>query len=188
MEILDNDENTEIITWLPHGRGFVILRKKAFEQSILPKYFHKQSKYSSFTRKLNRWGFVRVTRGAEAGAYYHQFFRRDGHALVMQMSCSSNAKGAATTIQASPLVEPMSSGLFQLGMNAAPAPGNQLLQLQLHQQLIQQELMRRALANQQQQFQVQAPQLNNNTAASLRMLLNSAQYNPSSLLNRNRFS
>ena len=37
----------------------------------MPMYF-KQSKYTSFTRKLNRWGFTRVTTGAEQGAYYHK--------------------------------------------------------------------------------------------------------------------
>jgi hypothetical protein len=65
MEILDDPENSDTLSWLQHGRGFVIYRKKAFEQRILPRYFNKHSKYSSFTRKLNRWGFSRVTRGAE---------------------------------------------------------------------------------------------------------------------------
>jgi HSF-type DNA-binding len=65
MEILDDPENADVLSWLHHGRGFVIYRKKAFEQRLLPKYFNKQSKYSSFTRKLNRWGFSRVTRGPE---------------------------------------------------------------------------------------------------------------------------
>jgi HSF-type DNA-binding len=65
MEILDDPENADVLSWLHHGRGFVIYRKKAFEQRLLPKYFSKQSKYSSFTRKLNRWGFSRVTRGPE---------------------------------------------------------------------------------------------------------------------------
>jgi HSF-type DNA-binding len=65
MEILDDPDNADVLSWLHHGRGFVIYRKKAFEQRLLPKYFSKQSKYSSFTRKLNRWGFSRVTRGPE---------------------------------------------------------------------------------------------------------------------------
>ena len=34
--------------------------------------YFKQSKYTSFTRKLKRWGFTRVTTGAEQGAYYHK--------------------------------------------------------------------------------------------------------------------
>jgi hypothetical protein len=88
MDILNNDEeHGDTISWLPHGRGFMIYKKKLFETKIMPKYFHKNSKYTSFTRKLNRWGFVRVTRGPEMGAYYHKFFKRGESRLCMQMSC-----------------------------------------------------------------------------------------------------
>lgn len=89
MEILDDPRNTELIAWLPHGRAFVIYRKREFAADVLPKYFQKFAKYSSFTRKLNRWGFVRVTRGPETGAYYHPLFRRSEPRLVLQMTCHS---------------------------------------------------------------------------------------------------
>merc|ERR1719159_734982 len=75
MEILSNEENADIISWLPHGRGFMIYQKKRFASEIMPKYF-KKSKFTSFTRKLNRWSFTRITRGPETGAYYHEFFQR----------------------------------------------------------------------------------------------------------------
>jgi hypothetical protein len=55
---------------------------------VMPKYF-KHSKFTSFTRKLNRWGFTRITRGPETGAYYHEFFQKDKLRLCMQMSCHS---------------------------------------------------------------------------------------------------
>ena len=55
MEILTQEKYSDIITWLPHGRGFVILQKKRFANEIMPKYFNKKSKFTSFTRKLNRW-------------------------------------------------------------------------------------------------------------------------------------
>jgi hypothetical protein len=66
MEILSTEPYAEIISWLPHGNGFHITDKKRFSDEVLPKYF-KKSKFTSFTRKLNRWNFVRVTRGAETG-------------------------------------------------------------------------------------------------------------------------
>ena len=53
----------------------------------MPQYFHKQSKYASFARKLNRWGFVRVSRGPESGAYYHPHFRRGEKRLCKDMRC-----------------------------------------------------------------------------------------------------
>ncbi len=71
MSVLDNDQLSDIITWLPHGKGFIILQKKKFASDIMPLYF-KHSKFTSFTRKLNRWGFTRVPRGPETGAYYHK--------------------------------------------------------------------------------------------------------------------
>jgi len=91
MEILDDKNNEHIITWLPHGKAFIIYQKKKFATEILTKYF-KESKYTSFTRKLNRWGFVRVTKGPEIGAYYHKCFQRGNYLLCMQMSCQSANK------------------------------------------------------------------------------------------------
>ncbi|KAL7465373.1 hypothetical protein ACHAXS_005695 [Conticribra weissflogii] len=89
MEVLANREISDIITWLPHGKGFIILQKRKFAAEVMPLYF-KHSKFTSFTRKLNRWGFTRITRGPETGAYYHKFFQRDNHLLCMQMHCQSN--------------------------------------------------------------------------------------------------
>jgi len=89
MEILFNEENSDIISWLPHGRGFMIYQKKRFASEIMPKYF-KKSKFTSFTRKLNRWSFTRITRGPETGAYYHEFFQRGNLRLCMQMCCQNS--------------------------------------------------------------------------------------------------
>jgi len=88
MSVLDNEQLSDIITWLPHGKGFIILHKKKFASDIMPLYF-KHSKFTSFTRKLNRWGFTRVPKGPETGAYYHKYFQRGNHHLCMQMYCQS---------------------------------------------------------------------------------------------------
>jgi len=88
MEILRNSRTNDIISWLPHGKAFIIYKKKAFVGKVLNKYF-KQSKFTSFTRKLNRWKFVRITRGPDTGAYFHQFFVRDDPHLCLQMCCQN---------------------------------------------------------------------------------------------------
>ena len=98
MEVLDNEEISDVVTWLPHGKAFYILQKRRFANEVLVRYF-KQSKFTSFTRKLNRWGFIRVTAGPEIGAYYHKNFQRGKHLLCMQMNCTSYtpvAKGSAS--------------------------------------------------------------------------------------------
>ncbi|EED87382.1 predicted protein [Thalassiosira pseudonana CCMP1335] len=64
------------VTWLEHGRGFIFNDKPTFEKSLLPKFL-PSSKFSSFTRRLTRWKFVRVSSGAEMGAYYHPYFVRN---------------------------------------------------------------------------------------------------------------
>ena len=55
MSILGDERNHEAICWLPHGRAFTIRNRKLFAERIMPKFFPRKSKYSSFTRKLNRW-------------------------------------------------------------------------------------------------------------------------------------
>lgn len=103
MELLNGEVYDDIITWLPHGKGFIIYKKKKFASDVLPRYF-KQAKFTSFTRKLNRWGFTRVTqRGPEFGAYYHKFFQRDAPRLCMQMTCESGSKSKVQQQQQSQL-------------------------------------------------------------------------------------
>jgi HSF-type DNA-binding len=48
------------------------------------RYF-KQSKLTSFQRQLNLYGFNRLTRGLDRGAYYHELFLRGKPALCHRM-------------------------------------------------------------------------------------------------------
>lgn len=89
MEILADERNQEAICWLPHGRAFMIRKRDLFAETVMPRYFSRKAKYSSFTRKLNRWNFVRVSSGPELGAYYHEFFLRDKPHLAAQMFCKN---------------------------------------------------------------------------------------------------
>jgi len=86
LDILSREEFSQIISWLPHGKFFSILDRKKLIEIVLPKYF-KKSMFTSFTRKLNRWGFVRVGKGADSGAYFHQYFHRDKPSLCLKMKC-----------------------------------------------------------------------------------------------------
>ncbi|KAL7567599.1 hypothetical protein ACA910_000196 [Epithemia clementina (nom. ined.)] len=89
IEILSDENNAEAICWLPHGKAFTIRNRSLFAEKIMPKFFPRKAKYSSFTRKLNRWNFVRVASGPELGAYYHEFFLRDKPQLAAQMFCKN---------------------------------------------------------------------------------------------------
>ena len=80
---------------MPSGKSFNILKPKAFTSEILPDFF-KSAKYSSFTRKLHRWGFTRLYKGDEAGAFYHKDFQRDRLDLVEKMTCLKTTETTTT--------------------------------------------------------------------------------------------
>jgi hypothetical protein len=73
-----------IISWLPHGRSFMIHRPREFEEKIMGEFF-KQTKLSSFKRQLNLYDFQRVTRGTDCGSYYHEMFLRGKPLLAKRM-------------------------------------------------------------------------------------------------------
>ena len=58
FDIVSDPINKDIISWLSHGRGFIINNKNLFEKNILP-HFLPNTKYASFTRRLKRWKFTR---------------------------------------------------------------------------------------------------------------------------------
>jgi hypothetical protein len=94
MGILDANEHPDIISWLPHGRGFVIRDKRRLAETVLPKYF-KESKYTSFTRRLNRWNFTIQTHGHKEASYFHPVFVQGDPQRALEMHPtpqSSNSK------------------------------------------------------------------------------------------------
>ena len=70
-DILRDEAFSNIITWLPHGQAFQVLDKKKFEEVVSTKFFNG-SCYSSFTKKLNRWNFVRILTGPDVNSYKHK--------------------------------------------------------------------------------------------------------------------
>lgn len=84
LEVLDRGDLTDIITWLPHGRAFLVRQSKLFTSQVLPRFF-RQTKFLSFTRQLNLWGYKRITRGTDAGAYYHELFLPGRPNLALRM-------------------------------------------------------------------------------------------------------
>jgi hypothetical protein len=138
FRILSDPSICDIITWLPHGRAFVILKTDELAETVLPKYFPESCataqsaskssksqtcKYPSFTRKLNRWGFRQVTRGPDSGAFHHNFFNREEPDLCLKMVCqrskrrkgekSMNMKNTALKPAASQILGPYSAALRQ---------------------------------------------------------------------------
>lgn len=104
MEVLDRGDMDEIVRWMPHGRAFMVLQPQAFVKEVLPRFF-KQSKFMSFTRQLNLWGFKRITKGTDSGAYYHELFLRGRPRLCMKMR-RQKIKGTGIKLTPNPESEP----------------------------------------------------------------------------------
>mmetsp|Transcript_4647 Transcript_4647/g.11714 ORF Transcript_4647/g.11714 Transcript_4647/m.11714 type:complete len:745 (-) Transcript_4647:309-2543(-) len=84
LEVLDRGDLDDMIAWMPHGRAFLIKKPERLTADVLPRFFN-QTKFLSFTRQLNVWGFKQITRGADAGAYYHELLLRGRPRLVARM-------------------------------------------------------------------------------------------------------
>lgn len=75
MAILSRPELSDIVRWLEHGRAWKVFNPREFELKVLPTYF-EHSKFSSFIRQANGWGFRRITQGRDRNCYYNELFLR----------------------------------------------------------------------------------------------------------------
>lgn len=71
----ESEEGILIVHWSGSGRAFRIADVSLFSTKILPKYF-KTSKFSSFQRNLNLYGFTKIRKGPEIDMYFHPGFIR----------------------------------------------------------------------------------------------------------------
>jgi len=74
-ELLAEQKFCEYVSWAPHGRAFRVNHRQKFEKEVIVKYFN-QTKFRSFQRQLNLYGFKRIRSGQDKGCYYHDLFLR----------------------------------------------------------------------------------------------------------------
>jgi len=70
------------ISWLADGTGFVIHNKDAMMNDLTPMFFN-QTKFRSFTRQLNLWGFLRADPRGEN--WKHKDFLRERPDLLKEI-------------------------------------------------------------------------------------------------------
>ena len=104
LDTIEKDGYVSVISWQPHGRCFVVHDPAAFVKTVMPKYFN-QSKFSSFQRQLNLYGFNRITQGPDKGGYYHEMFLR-GKLPFARRIARKRVKGTCVRGKSSPDTEP----------------------------------------------------------------------------------
>lgn len=85
-----------IISWQVHGRCFKIHDFDVFARELLPRYF-RQTKFSSFKRQMNLYGFRKVLSGTDCGSYYHELFLRGRPDLAMILRRVGGKSASGTT-------------------------------------------------------------------------------------------
>jgi hypothetical protein len=78
------------------GKSFVVIQPDVFMNDILGDIFPRQAKYTSFIRKLSRWGFVRLTNGTGSDCFHHPLFQRNRYDLASKIgSMPRNVNGSS---------------------------------------------------------------------------------------------
>lgn len=113
-DLLSHDEDiSNIITWLPHGRSWIVLDKKEFLRKVAPSHF-QISKFESFTRQVNGWGFKRITQGPDINSYYHELFLRGMPHLIQWMKRSTSSGSGRRKVRSDPREEPDFHAISQI--------------------------------------------------------------------------
>jgi len=104
LDQIERDGYGDVISWQPHGRCFVVHKPREFVDHVMPTYF-KQSKFPSFQRQLNLYGFQRLTKGEDKGGYYHELFLRNKVFLAHRIN-RMRVKGTGVRARSNPDMEP----------------------------------------------------------------------------------
>ena len=83
-EILNNENNSDIITWTETGQSFAIVDLNKLSLVILPQYF-KHKNYSSFIRQLNMYDFHKIRDTGDILIFKNRWFVRESPEKLMKV-------------------------------------------------------------------------------------------------------
>ena len=82
----ENNGEDAVISWLPDGKAFCIHNRERFLATIMKTYF-SQTKFKSFQRQMNLWGFQKVPKAErrQKDSYFHRYFVKGQPDLCRKM-------------------------------------------------------------------------------------------------------
>ena len=142
LSIIEDERYNRALWWNPDGTAFCVI-PRGFTDYVLKNHF-QGTKFESFTRKLNRWGFKRILDDffpSESVAYKHECFQKGKPELLKQMN---GGKKKEKRIQASQEAVQYQNGILN---GVSPLLGNASLPSvpsSLSNELLRQQLLRRS--------------------------------------------
>lgn len=93
LEEAEREGFTTVVSWVQGGAAFKVHDSDAFVSRLMPNFFD-QSKYESFRRQLNLYGFSRITRGSNKGFISHPYFVRNNRMLCRYITRKGKEEGS----------------------------------------------------------------------------------------------
>lgn len=130
MSLLLDEKYAKVVTFLPDNQSFGIINAKVFSDEVMPEVFGIRT-FSSFVRKLNRWGFERIMekKTHDVDVFRHRLFYKNNWKLCAKIKCQgrlSKSQQEAQSLPLRPVPVPMRSAPVVLKPTAvAPAPAFQ---------------------------------------------------------------
>mmetsp|Transcript_118017 Transcript_118017/g.176319 ORF Transcript_118017/g.176319 Transcript_118017/m.176319 type:complete len:378 (+) Transcript_118017:96-1229(+) len=119
LDVAEADAFTNIVSWLPNQHSFRVHDIQKFVDHIMKRFF-KQTKYKSFQRQLNMWGFERILNGPEKGGYSHNYFVRGKPSLCCHMT-RLKVKGTGVSGTVTPIkIETFTSAAAPTTVHSSP--------------------------------------------------------------------
>ena len=85
LDMAERRNEEHVISWIKDGRAFKVHNRDLFIEQYMKKMFN-QTKFKSFQRQLNLWGFERVQSGPDKGSYFHPLFVKGQKGCCQRLS------------------------------------------------------------------------------------------------------
>mmetsp|Transcript_26415 Transcript_26415/g.61878 ORF Transcript_26415/g.61878 Transcript_26415/m.61878 type:complete len:355 (-) Transcript_26415:87-1151(-) len=85
LDTAEKRNEEHVISWIRDGKAFKVHHRELFIEEYMKKMFN-QTKFKSFQRQLNLWGFERIQNGPDKGSYFHPLFVKGKRECCQRLS------------------------------------------------------------------------------------------------------